>query len=53
MVLAGFEDLLFYMQNNGVDEGKEGGNVAATAAALYIATLKDRCETLCISSIWN
>ena len=43
MLLAGFEELLLYIQYNGVDEGKEGGiAAAAAAAALCVATLKAR-----------
>ena len=42
--LAGFEELLLYIQHNGVDEEKEGGSAAAAAAALCVATPKARYE---------
>ena len=40
MPLAGFEELLLYIQYNGGDEGKEGRGDAAAAAALCFGTLK-------------
>ena len=51
MLLAGFEELMLYIQYNGVDEGKEGGiAAAAAAAALCVATLKARYEKQRISA---
>ena len=44
MLLAGFEELLLYIEYNGEAEGKEGGSTAAAAAALCVATLKARHE---------
>ena len=42
-----------YGNTDEVDEGKEGGSAAATAAALCVVTLYARYEKQYISSTWN